>query len=147
MEPPNLSDDEREALRSWSNVGAPGEAPTERYVPSAEERAQFSAIAEPRTIAVSWVLTPDDDLRLRLGHRATVMEDKWHVFVEQDVAHFHRSWTGFEVFRFTVAADLTVTSFEVETLADRYNEETDAGRTATLLEVLAAVCGVRPRSR
>jgi hypothetical protein len=30
---------------------------------------------------------------IRCGHISTVMEDKWNLFMEDDHAYFHRSWT------------------------------------------------------
>jgi hypothetical protein len=32
--------------------------------------------------------------RIRSGHRALDMDDKWHAFVEGDRLYLHRSWTG-----------------------------------------------------
>ncbi len=45
--------------------------------------------------------------RLRLGHRAESMDEKWHVFAEGDTLHLHRSWTGYQAFEatFTPAVD------------------------------------------
>ncbi|SNY44116.1 hypothetical protein [Paractinoplanes atraurantiacus] len=36
--------------------------------------------------------------RIKLGHEARDMDEKWNVFVEDQVAFLHRSWTGHGVF-------------------------------------------------
>jgi hypothetical protein len=32
--------------------------------------------------------------RIEIGHIAQDMDDKWHGYVEEDILHLHRSWTG-----------------------------------------------------
>jgi len=44
-------------------------------------------------------ITIEEYDRLRLGLIPEQMEDKWFIFVENDVIHFHRSWTGFCIYR------------------------------------------------
>lgn len=35
---------------------------------------------------------------IRKGVIPTAMEDKWFIFLEDDSVHFHRSWTGAEIY-------------------------------------------------
>lgn len=151
-----LADESIAALRSWSNVGAPGPAPTTPFVPSDDQKRDFRPIESPRTINVQWVLDQEAYKRLRLGHLAREMEDKWNVYMEDDTVHFHRSWTGMEVFRFTVEPALSsalssdqkpseqyrIGSFEVEQNPERYTETDEQAIKATLSEVLQAVIGI-----
>lgn len=37
--------------------------------------------------------------RLRLGLVPRQMEDKWFIYYQDDVLHFHRSWTGHEIYQ------------------------------------------------
>ena len=43
----------------------------------------------------------DEFERIREGFDPQDMDDKWEVFLEEDVLHFHRSWTGFCMFQIT----------------------------------------------
>jgi O-acetyl-ADP-ribose deacetylase (regulator of RNase III) len=44
-------------------------------------------------------LSPAETRRLREGLMAFDMDHRWHFFVEDDLVHFHRSWTGNEIFQ------------------------------------------------
>ncbi|MFG2480982.1 hypothetical protein [Streptomyces fagopyri] len=44
------------------------------------------------------VWTDEDWDRIRRGYRARDMDEKWNVFVEEDVLFMHRSWTGHGVY-------------------------------------------------
>jgi len=141
-----LTDEDKAVLKSWSNVGSPGPAPTTPFVPTEEQRQQFKPINTPKTIAVNWKLDQEAYKRLQLGHLAHEMEDKWNVYMEDDTVHLHRSWTGMELFRFTLQpADndtYTVSQFEVEQDPERYTETDEQAIRDTLSEVFQAVLGV-----
>lgn len=47
--------------------------------------------------------TKEEYAQILLGVRPQEMEDKWFIYTEDGVTHFHRSWTGFEVFRMSLA--------------------------------------------
>lgn len=140
-----LTDKDKAVLRSWSNVGSPGPAPATPFVPSDEQKEKFQPIKSPKTISVQWLLDEEAYKRLQLGHLAHEMEDKWNIYMEGDTVHFHRSWTGMELFRFTVQpADggHTVSQFEVEQDPERYTETDEQAIKDTLSEVMQAVLGV-----
>jgi hypothetical protein len=42
--------------------------------------------------------SPDEGERLSRGHVPENQDDRWFVYVENDVVHIHRSWTGFCIF-------------------------------------------------
>ena len=44
------------------------------------------------------VFTDAQGERMRQGHVPTDMDDKWFIFFENGWLHFHRSWTGAEIF-------------------------------------------------
>ena len=43
--------------------------------------------------------SPDEFERLSRGLIPQAMEDKWFVYLEGDVLHFHRSWTGICIYQ------------------------------------------------
>ncbi|MFD6437163.1 hypothetical protein [Streptomyces venezuelae] len=52
------------------------------------------------------VWTDEEWDRIRRGYRARDMDEKWNVFVEDDVLFMHRSWTGYGVYEATFAPTL-----------------------------------------
>jgi 8-oxo-dGTP pyrophosphatase MutT (NUDIX family) len=49
--------------------------------------------------------SPGEVARLRKGHIPQEMEDKWLIFFEKDWLSFHRSWTGYCVYRLRLEPD------------------------------------------
>ena len=49
---------------------------------------------EPMTLLPARVWTREEWRRIRRGYWSRDMDEKWNVFVEDQVAFFHRSWTG-----------------------------------------------------
>jgi hypothetical protein len=151
-----LTDKDKAVLRSWSNVGSPGQASATPFVPNDEQKQKFQPIKSAKTIDVQWILDQEAYKRLQLGHLAYEMQDKWNIYMEDDTVHFHRSWTGMELFRFTAEPVLSnalsldheptqqyiVSSFEVEQDHERYTETDKQAIKNTLSEVLQAVLGV-----
>ncbi len=56
-------------------------------------------IDSPARIDISLQFTNDQFLKLIRGLLPQQMEDKWFIFYENNWLHFHRSWTGFEIFK------------------------------------------------
>lgn len=104
----------------------------------------------PKRIAVDWHFDDEGYRRLQLGHEAHEMEDKWDVYMVKDTVHFHRSWTGVEIFVLRlsktneggyVAGEFTVEQNpEIIRLTDEQEIEN------AFLEVLRAVMRVSPES-
>ena len=61
--------------------------------------AKLSAMSDRKPLEYSRELTAPQAARLREGHVAGDMDDKWHSYVEDETLHLHRSWTGHEVFQ------------------------------------------------
>ena len=70
---------------SWSNVR-----------PLPEQRALLSLQRE---------FTKQEYELMRYGLIPEVMEDKWFIFLEDDVLYFHRSWTGNCIYQLTLKKD------------------------------------------
>jgi 8-oxo-dGTP pyrophosphatase MutT (NUDIX family) len=49
--------------------------------------------------------SPGEVARLRKGHIPHEMEDKWFIFFENDWLNFHRSWTGYCIYRLRLEPD------------------------------------------
>lgn len=99
----DLTPEQLEAISTWSNVGQPGAAPSERFVPDESRLERFNSITRPHEISLRMPLRSHYMERLKLGHEAMEMEDKWHVYTDDSlVVHFHRSWTGYEMFQLTL---------------------------------------------
>jgi hypothetical protein len=138
------------AVRSWSNVGAPGPPPNEPLVPDAEELQRLTLIQLPRSIPVRWRLTPEQFRRLKHGHHAEAMEDKWNIYMDEGVVHFHRSWTGMETYRLQVdkaAHGWVVNELIVEQDPDKFHATDRDEIESSFREVLGAVLGVTPKDR
>ena len=46
------------------------------------------------TVALDRLFSKDEAALLKLGFLPQEMEDKWFIYFENDILHFHRSWTG-----------------------------------------------------
>jgi len=146
----DLTPQELAAVASWSNVGAPGPPPNEPFVPEAKGLQRLTPIQRPRSIPVRWRFTPEQFRRLKHGHHAEVMEDKWNIYMDDSVVHFHRSWTGMETYRLQVdkvAHGWVVNEFLVEQDPDKFPATDRDEIESSFREVLGAVLGVTPRDR
>jgi hypothetical protein len=50
-------------------------------------------------IAYERVFCPAEYAALVFGFIPEVMEDKWFIYLEDDILYFHRSWTGYCIFQ------------------------------------------------
>lgn len=148
-----LTKDDVAAIGAWSDIGSSGAAPTTPFTPTDEQKSKLEAIKSPRTITVDWDFDLDAYEKLKLGHHAQEMEDKWNVYLEDNVVHFHRSWTGSELFRFVLSpmngADgeakyYHVGSFEAEQDPEVYKETDEQAIKDMLGKVLRFVLGMSP---
>lgn len=145
---------EKEALKSWSNIGSPGLAQTTKFVPA--DQHKLIAMYQPIKVIVDWWFTEDQFLSIQLGHEAHEMEDKWNIYMDdKNIVHFHRSWTGYETYRFTVqetkdagrpikSAPYRVDSFLYEGNKDVYGPKNESDVKDRLYEVLKFVLHSAP---
>ena len=56
-------------------------------------------IDKPKRVEIELFLSDAQYLKLIQGFRPRDMDDKWFVYYEADWVYFHRSWTGFGVFK------------------------------------------------
>lgn len=128
----DLTEAEARAIKTWSNVGAPGPPPEEKFVPGEHFlNDHLQPMRRPRLLAVELVFEDDEAERIVRGHHAMEMEDKWDVYenlADPGLIHFTRSWTGFEIFRLRLIdgggaaggdSEQRVVQLEVETDTER----------------------------
>ena len=93
------------------------------------------AMDNPHRIPVRLRFTREQYEKLTQGFNPETMEDKWFIYVEDDVIHFHRSWTGYETYRAELLPDkdgsYVITEIFAERNAKKYTN-TDDERDATL---------------
>jgi hypothetical protein len=54
----------------------------------------------PITIPVRWSVTPAEYEKLQVGNAPESWDDRWLIHSLDGTTHFHRTWTGKEVYRF-----------------------------------------------
>lgn len=148
---PHLTEDQQDALRTWSNVGRPGPAPEEPFVPDdwfMTER--YKPMLAPIAFDLEVELDSEQVRLLTYGHEADAMEDKWNVFFDgRGSVHFLRSWTGFEMYRLELEGEQTdrmvARRLMFETDKDRV-DWTPEGALHNLVEVLVFVLGIDPQA-
>jgi hypothetical protein len=91
-----------------------------------------------KSIIVDRTYSKSEFEKIIAGTIPEVMEDKWFIFYEAPWLYFHRSWTGFCVFkvRFEMVDDsVQITEVWVNRDPEQY-KETDDSRDENLLEIL-----------
>jgi hypothetical protein len=84
--------------------------------------------AKHTTVSLNRRFTPDEMKRIKRGLIPEQMEDKWFIFFDQDMLHFHRSWTGFCIYKAYFQKDgdgYILTHAEVNRDPDHYMETDD----------------------
>ena len=71
----------------------------------AVRRNDYEPIDKPHLIKLSLVFTKEEYQKLIRGHIPYQMEDKWYIFYEDDWLYFHRSWTGYGMYKAQVLPD------------------------------------------
>ena len=74
------------------------------------------------TISIERVFTEKEYELIRRGVIPESMDDKWFIFLEDDVLYFHRSWTGFCIYQVRLEKDGAQYRV-VEALANRDSEQ------------------------
>lgn len=109
--------------------GAPAQRGDWKILPLAAQRAD---------IRLTRRYSADDMARIRRGLIPREMEDKWFAYVEGETLHLHRSWTGFQIYQVTFAADgdgFVAARAEVTRDPEQYRQ-TDDDADARALESL-----------
>ena len=87
------------------------------------------------------LFSKDEAALLKLGFLPQEMQDKWFIYFEKDVLHFHRSWTGYCIYQVSLAQEhdaLRMTQALVNRDPEQY-ANIDAERDASMIsEVIDA---------
>ncbi|MEV4418077.1 hypothetical protein [Catellatospora sp. NPDC049609] len=101
-------------------------------------------ILDPQPMAIlpdrAW--TGEQWRRIQSGYKARDMDEKWNVFVEGQVAHFLRSWTGHTIFEATFSetpAGHRITTAVVETDQKRHRRTSPEHDRIMLELVITAI--------
>jgi hypothetical protein len=108
-------------------------------------------MSQPVKVVTDWLFDEDQFSKIGLGHEAHKMEDKWNIYLDgTSTLYFHRSWTGFEIFKFTFqkisdaekpieSATYKVNSFFYEGNKEIYKSENQIDVEDSLYEVMKFV--------
>lgn len=83
---------------------------------------------QPKRIEMTLVFDDEEYESLKRGFIPMQMEDKWFIYFEEDWLHFHRSWTGQEVYKAKVEQEepeYMIKEFWVERNPEKYKNEID----------------------
>jgi len=85
-------------------------------------------ITNPKRIEINLKFNEDQFQTIKKGLIPHVMEDKWFIFFENDILYFHRSWTGYGVFKAKFTREnneYIIKEFFAERNKDYYGNEDD----------------------
>ena len=89
-------------------------------------------IDNPKRIAIDLHFTDKQFAKLTNGLIPKQMEDKWFIYYENDWLYFHRSWTGFGLYKAQLIKEqdgYSIKEFWVERNHDKYKNEDDSKET------------------
>lgn len=92
-------------------------------------------------LTADWTYTRQEYQQLQQGLIPQVMEDKWFIYHQDHVLHFHRSWTGFCIFQVRFREDgagYQVAQILVTRDVEQYRQS-NAGEDLALLRYLIDV--------
>ena len=91
--------------------------------------------AQRAKLNIERTFSEQDYLRLKHGLIPKAMEDKWFIFMENDVLSFHRSWTGMCIYEVHFDKQRVMTEVLVNRDSEQY-KETDNEYDEKLLNFL-----------
>jgi hypothetical protein len=80
-------------------------------------------VEHPKRIAIELVFTDSQFEKLKYGLIPRQMEDKWFCYFEADWLYFHRSWTGFGIYKAQLLKEpegYSIREFWVERNPEKY---------------------------
>jgi hypothetical protein len=83
---------------------------------------------QPKRIEITLRFTEQQFSGLIKGHIPEAMEDKWFIYFENDWLYFHRSWTGFGIYKAKLNKEnegYSINEFWAERNQEKYTNESD----------------------
>jgi ADP-ribosylglycohydrolase len=97
-------------------------------------------IEDPKRVEIILRFTEEEFLKLKKGFIPQVMEDKWFIFFENDWLYFHRSWTGYGIFKAQLTKEkkgYSIKEFWAERKHEKYSNEDDNSDIEALCFLIA----------
>jgi ADP-ribosylglycohydrolase len=97
-------------------------------------------IDKPKKIEIDLFLTNKQFSKLKNGLIPQEMEDKWFIYYENEWLYFHRSWTGYGIYKAKldkVTDGYIIRELWVERNKEKYNNEDDNADIETFLFLIA----------
>jgi hypothetical protein len=107
---------------------------------AARETLQNIPIDTPKRIAIDLKFSREQFDKIKNGLIQNEMEDKWFIFFEDNWLYFHRSWTGFGIYKAELKKDndkYCINEFFVERNKEKYNCENDEKDTDNFTFLIA----------
>jgi hypothetical protein len=82
----------------------------------------------PKEISLDLCFTNEQVEQMKRGLIPEVMEDKWFIYHNSDWLYFHRSWTGFGIYKaklVKIDEGYAINSFWAERNPEKYSNEDD----------------------
>jgi hypothetical protein len=92
-------------------------------------------IDNPKHLKINLVFNESEFSKIKNGLIPEEMEDKWFIYYEEGFLHFHRSWTGYGLFKAKITKEPTgyiIRDFWVERNIEKYSNLDDDGYRTTL---------------
>lgn len=103
-------------------------------------------IDTPKRIPISLQFTKEEFQKIQMGLIPMQMEDKWFIFYEEGWLYFHRSWTGFGIYKTELVKEgevYCISEFQVERNTEKYScEEDDEDRRNFIFLIYCGLLGV-----
>ena len=96
----------------------------------------------PKHLEIYLEFTESQFNKMKNGLIPEEMEDKWFIYYEEGFLYFHRSWTGFGIYRTKITKEPTgyiIREFWVERNFEKYSN-TDDEQDRTTLKLLISNC-------
>ena len=108
--------------------------------PATKDSWNITYMDSPNKIACFLRFDEKEFQRIIVGYIPVQMEEKWFAYFENGWLHFHRSWTGFEIYKAEIVAfdgSYVINSFWVERNSEKYGNTNDESDIETLCFLIA----------
>ena len=108
--------------------------------PATKDSWNITYMDSPNKIACFLRFDEKEFQRIIVGYIPVQMEEKWFAYFENGWLHFHRSWTGFEIYKAEIVAfdgSYVINSFWVERNSEKYGNTNDESDIETFYFLVA----------
>ena len=103
------------------------------------DKEDLTPMDKPHTVPIRLRFTQQQYEKLKKGIDDE-MDARWFVYVEDNIVHCHRTWTGYEVFRAELKPDsesYIITELIAESNKKKYNSENEEREVLSFCKVIA----------